>query len=60
MGTLRDDICGFRSWSMFAGVPQGLLLVNRYFGTVRKIVLYDVTEQVDSQTIEHFVWSSAS
>ena len=30
------------------------------FPLVRKIVLYDVTEQVDSQAIEHFVWSSAS
>ena len=39
---------------------QGLLLVNRHFGTVRKIVLYNVIEQVDSQAIGHFVWSSAS
>lgn len=40
--------------------PVNVLLVNRHFRIVRKIVLYDVTEQVDSQAIEHFVWSSAS
>ena len=40
--------------------PVNVLLINRHFRIVRKIVLYDVTEQVDSQAIEHFVWSSAS
>ena len=45
--------------SGYGQCSQGLL-VNRHFGIVRKIVLYDVTEQVDSQTIEHFVWSPAS
>ena len=45
--------------STYPGVGKGLL-VNRHLGAVRKIVLYDVTEQVDSQAIEHFLWSSAS